>query len=393
MKPIYLDTAASTPLDSAVFKAMRPFLAPINPHQYANASSPHDPGRNVREVIEHSRRKVAHFIMAQPEEIIFTSGGTESINLAIKGLALAREKGHIITSTIEHPSVLETCRSLENKGFSVSYVGVDKNGLVDHTNIAKAIRKDTILISIMYVNNELGTIQPLIEIAKIAHGHNIPFHTDACQAGLLDLNVPKLGVDLMTLNGAKINGPKGVGILYRRQGINLEPLFHGGGQEFGLRSGTENVPAIVGLVKALELMVEKRKKNYQHLQKLQDYFQRQLLKIPKVRLLGHPQQRLPTITTVAFQNIDAEQLVNYLNLKGIYASSGSACASQKVEQSHVLKAIRLPESWGSVRFSLPLTVTTKELAAAAEVVGRIVKSLRDWAEKYPGTGKATTGQK
>ncbi len=377
MKEIYLDTAASTPLDPAVFKAMLPFFAQdqTRAHHYANASSAHDPGRKVKKIIEQSRRRVAEILGAQPEEIIFTSGGTESINLAIKGVAFAQKKGHIITSAIEHPAVLETCRYLGKKGFSVSYVDVDKSGIVDPTNIARAIRKDTILISIMYVNNELGTIQPLTEIAKIAQEHNIPFHTDACQAGMLDLDVQKLGVDLMTLNGAKINGPKGVGILYRRKGINLEPLIHGGGQEFGLRSGTENVSGIVGFAKALELMKEKRK-NYHHLQKLQDYFQQQLLKIPKAQLLGHPQQRLPTITTVAFLNVDAEQLVNYLNLKRIYASSGSACASQKVEQSHVLKAIGLPESWGAVRFSFGMGMTKKELEDVVTMVKQVVEGLR-----------------
>ncbi len=382
MKNIYLDTAASTPLEPAVFKAMLPFLAPgSGDAYYANASSAHDPGRKIKEILEHSRKRVANLLGAQPDEIIFTSGGTESINLAIKGVALAQEnvqalkKKHIITSAIEHPSVLETCRYLGEKGFSVSYVDVDKDGLVNPNRVARAIRKDTILISIMYVNNELGTIQPLPEIARIAHEHHIPFHTDACQAGMLVLNVGKLGVDLLTLNGAKIYGPKGVGILYKRKGINLEPLIHGGGQEFGLRSGTENVSGIVGFAKALELMKEKRK-NYHHLQKLQDYFQQQLLKIPKAQLLGHPQQRLPTITTVAFLNVDAEQLVNYLNLKRIYASSGSACASQKVEQSHVLKAIGLPESWGAVRFSFGIGMTKKELEDVVTMVKQVVEGLR-----------------
>lgn len=379
MKKIYLDTAASTPLEPAVFKAMLPFLAPgSGDAYYANASSAHDPGRKIREILEHSRKRVANLQGAQPDEIIFTSGGTESINLAIKGVALAQGKGHIITSAIEHPSVLETCKYLEKKEFLVSYVDVDKDGLVDPNRVARAIRKDTILISIMYVNNELGTIQPLPEIARIAHEHHIPFHTDACQAGMLNLDVGKLGVDLLTLNGTKIYGPKGIGILYRRRGLLLEPLIHGGGQEFGLRSGTENVSVIVGFAKALELMVEKRKNHelIKKLKKFQNDFIQSLLKIPGTQLLGHPEKRLPTITTVAFQDVDAEQLVNYLNLHGIYASSGSACASQKVEQSQVLKAIGLPESWGAVRFSFGMGMTKKELEYVVKMVKQVVEGLR-----------------
>ncbi len=378
MKLIYLDHASSTPLDPRVLNAMLPYFR----QHYANPSSFHDPGRNVKEVVERCRKKVAEILQAQPEEIIFTSGGTESINLAIKGVALVKGKGHIITSQIEHPAVLETCKYLERRGFTVGYVKVDKSGMINPASVEKAIRKDTILISIMYANNELGTIQPIINIGKIAQRHQIPFHTDACQAGMLELNVQKLKVDLLTLNGAKIYGPKGIGILYQRKGISLEPLIHGGGQEFNLRSGTENVPGIVGFAPALELIQkggEKKggKKETQRLILLRDYFTQNLLNIPGTRLVGHPTRRLPTFVTVAFQDVDAEQLVNYLSLNGIYASSGSACASQNVEQSHVLKAIGLPESWGAVRFSLGNGITKKELDDVAKTVKKIVERLRE----------------
>lgn len=374
MKPIYLDHAAATPLDPRVLKAMLPFLT----KEFGNPSSAHTPGRTAKIALEKAREIVAKILHCLPEEIIFTSGGTESVNLAIKGIAFHKKKGHIITSHIEHAAVLETCKWLEKQGFAVSYLPVDAFGLVAVKTLARAIRKDTILITIHYANNEIGTIQPIKQIAQIAQKHNIPFHSDACQAGSLVLDVQKLGVDLLTLNGGKINGPRGSGILYKKRKIKIEPLFHGGGQEFGLRSGTENVAAAVGFATALKLLQTEALQYHRHIQRQRDYLIKKLLRIPNTKLNGPLHQRLPNNINISFKDIDAEQLVAYLNQENIFVSSGSACHSHTVEVSHVLRALHMAQEFGegSIRISLGKATTHKELDIVVTRIQQIVASLR-----------------
>ena len=373
MKEIYLDAAATTPIHPQVLRTMLPYYQ----LHYANPSSQHAPGQKARQAVEDARKKVSVVLGVTPEEIIFTSGGTESVNLALQGIALAKGKGHIITSQIEHPAVMETCHYLETKGFSVTYLPVDHSGLVSPKDIEKAIRKDTILITIMYANNEIGTIQDLPEFGKISRKHKILFHTDACQAGGLELEVRKLNVDLLSLNGAKIEGPKGIGILYRRSGVLLQPLIYGGGQEFGLRSGTENVPGMVGFAKALELAHQNKEKENKRQILLRDYFIQNVLKsIPQTTLNGHPTKRLPNNINISFAGVEGEILVNYLSLEHIYVSSGSACSSGKIEASPVLKAIGAQHPRSSIRFSLGRDTTKEDLDRAWRVLQKIVESLR-----------------
>lgn len=375
-KEIYLDHASTTYLDSRVTKAMLPYFE----KEFGNPGSLHNLGLRAKSAVDNSKKKIAEILNCLPEEIIFTSGGTESINLAIKGIALAKGKGHIITSQIEHPAVLETCRYLEKKGFSVTYLGVDRFGMISLEELKKSIRPDTILVSIMFANNEIGTIEPVSEIGKICREKRILFHTDACQAGgVLNLDVQKLNLDLMTLNGSKIYGPKGVGILYRKKGIRLEPLIHGGGQEFGLRSGTENVAGIVGFAKALEIAQSEKNSENKRLAGLRDYFITEVLKrIPKSFLNGHPTKRLPNNANISFLNIEGESILLYLNEAGIYVSTGSACSSHKLEISHVLNAIGLKHdaAHGSIRFTLGKKTTKTELDSVLKVLPGIVDSLR-----------------
>ena len=360
-REIYLDYAATTKVDERVEKEMLPYFSKI----FANPAALHTPGLEAKKSIEDARERIAEVIKAEPNEIIFTSGGTESINLAIKGVAFARGKGHIITCKIEHPAVLETCRFLEKNGFSVTYLDVDEDGLVDEEDVEKAIQEDTILVSIMYANNEIGTIQPVGKIGEVARKHNVPFHSDACQAaGALDLDVIKLNADLMTLNASKIYGPKGVGILYKKSSLKIAPLLHGGGQEAAMRSGTENVPGIIGLAKALEIAEEERDRGSRRLTKLRDYFIKKIMeKVPKTFLNGHPTKRLPNNANISFLDVEGESILLYLNEKRIYVSTGSACSSQKLEVSHVLDAIRLKHdaAHGSIRFSLGKNTNKNEL--------------------------------
>ena len=375
-KPIYLDYAAATPLDPVVLKAMQPYFSKI----YANPSSIHDAGKKAKEAVDQARITIAKLIGLQPKEIIFTSGGTESVNLALQGIARQKGKGHIITSQIEHEAVLETCQYLEQHGFTVTYLPVDQEGIISVPALEKSIRKDTILISIIYANNEIGTIQPISAIRKIAQTSNIPFHTDACQAaGALDLNMQHLGVDLLSLNASKMYGPKGIGLLSVRSGIQLTPLIFGGGQEFNLRSGTENVPAIVGFAKALELAVKQQKKENERLISLQNYFIQEIQKrISNTTLNGHPTERLPNNVNILFKGVDNETLLHYLNQQEIYASSGSACTAQEMQPSHVLKAIGMSEkdALSSIRFTLGKYTTEKELQYVLQVLAEIVSSLR-----------------
>jgi cysteine desulfurase len=375
-KTIYLDHAATTYVDLRVKKEMDKCYS----ETYGNPGSLHSVGRDAYELVENSREKIAKILNCRPDEIIFTSGGTESINLAIKGIAFSKGKGHIITSKVEHPAVLDTCRFLEKKGFSVTYLNVDKFGLVNPKDVEKAIKKDTLLISIMYANNEIGTIQPIKEIGKVAKNNKIIFHTDACQAaGALDLDINQLNVDLMTLNGSKIYGPKGVGMLYKSLEIKLEPLMHGGGQEFGLRSGTENVPGMVGFTKALELAQKEKIKETSRLIELRSYLITSVLsKIEKSFLNGHPTKRLPNNVNISFLDVEGESVVLYLDQKGIEVSTGSACSSQKLEISHVLDAIGLihDAAHGSIRFTLGHKTTKQDIDYTVKVLKEIIENLR-----------------
>jgi len=374
--PIYLDHAATTPLASQVLSSMQPFFI----ENYGNPTSYHSLGLNAKQAIYQSRADIAQGLKCDPSEIVFTGGGTEGINLAIKGIALAKKRGHIITSTIEHPAVLETCRYLARQGFEISFINVDKQGIINPKDIEQAIRPDTILVSIMYANNEIGTIQPISRIGKICRSRNIIFHTDACQAaGALDLNVNKLNVDLLTINGSKIYGPKGVGALYIKSGVHLTPLLHGGGQERGLRSGTENTASIVGLSTALSLAQKNQTRENQRLTKLRH----QLItgirnSIPKTILNGHPTKRLPNNANLTFVDIEGESIILHLNEQGIYASTGSACSSRTLEPSHVILALgQSPDvAHGSVRFTLGRDTTAAHIKTTLKALPPIISELR-----------------
>ncbi len=374
---IYLDYAAATP----VRKEARTVTKDAEKY-FANPGSMHDAGKKAKELLENSREKIKKILNAnEKDKIIFASSGTESVNLALKGIAFAhKNKGnHIITSKIEHKAVLETCKYLEQEGFSVTYLDVDKCGRVDPQDVEKAITKKTILVSIMYANNEVGTLQPIKEIAAITKRKKILFHTDACQAGMLDLDVQELTVDLLTLNSNKIYGPKGAGLLYVKEGANIEPLIHGGEQEFGLRSGTENVPAIVGFAKALELAQAEKEEENARLKGLQQYFVKEIQKkILGTVLNGHPIERLSNNVHLSFAGVEAETVLAYLNQKEIYASVGSACTANEIEVSHVLKAMKVPEKLarGSVRFSLGRETKKRDVDKVVKVLAEVITSLR-----------------
>lgn len=372
---IYLDNAATTPVRKEVLLAMEPYFS----EKYGNPSSMHQLGLEANYAVSESREKIANILNCASDEIIFTSGGTESVNFAIKGTAFAHKKGNIITQKTEHHAVLHTCKWLETRGFEITYLNVDKFGLVNLKDVESAIKKDTILVSIMYANNEIGTIQPIKEIADICKRKKVLFHTDACQAaGYSDIDVKKLGIDLMTINGSKIYGPKGVGLLYVKKGVRLTPLIHGGGQEFGLRSGTENVPAIVGFAKALELAQKEKEIESKRLTILRDKLISELLKIPNSRLNGHPTTRLPNNANISFYGVEGESVLLMLNEKGIFASTGSACSARSLEPSHVLLAIGLKHDWahGSIRFSLGQTTSKTDIDHVLRVFPKIISDLR-----------------
>lgn len=385
MKQIYLDHAATTPLDPRVLEAMHPFFSDVS----ANPSSFHTPGLRAKEAVTAARQSIAKVLNAREDEVLFTSGGTESDNLAVVGVVRAqKEKGkHVITSSIEHPAVLEPLMHLQKKGeIELTIVPVDREGMVDPKTVADALRADTVLVSIMMANNEIGTIEPIAEIGREilkwrkAQITPLPyFHTDACQAaGVLDLDVEKLHVDLLTLNGAKIYGPKGVGVLYSRRAIKLEPLVRGGGQEKNFRSGTENVPGIVGIAKALELAQAEKEKENARLTGLRDRLVKGLLTIPKARLNGHLTERLPNNVNISFLDIEGEAAVLYLDAEGIYISTGSACASLSLDPSHVILATGLSyeAAHGSLRFTLGHDTTEKDIDHVINVMPGIVEKLR-----------------
>lgn len=380
MNEIYLDNAATTKVRKEVKDEMLKYFDEI----YGNPGSFHGKGLDAKDAIEDAREKIAKLINCKPKEIIFTGGGTESINFALKGLAKAmKDKGnHIITTKIEHHAVLHTCEYLEKyEGCEVTYLDVDEYGVVNPKDVENAIKENTILISIMYANNEIGTINPISEIGEIARKNNIYFHTDACQAaGYCDLDVEKLNVDMMTVNGSKIYGPKGVGMLYIKTGIQLVPLIHGGGQERNLRSGTENVSGIMGFVKAFELAQSEKEEEVVRLIKLRDKLVNGIIeKIPKVFLNGHPTKRLPNNANVSILDIEGEALILYLNEYGIYTSTGSACTSQTLDPSHVVIATGLPyeAAHGSIRFTLGRETTEDDVNKVLEVLPGIVKILRE----------------
>lgn len=382
---IYLDHAATTPVDPAVLRAMRPFFS----ERFANPSSLHAPGTEAHQAVASARRTIAEFLRGHEDEIVFCSGGTESNNLAIQGIVHAhRERGHhVVTSAIEHPSVLETLERLARRGdIELTVVPVGADGIVAVSDIAKAITERTVLVTVMTANNEIGTIQPIAEIGRAilsyrkAHGTIYPiFHTDACQAtGAMDLDITKLHTDLLTANGTKAYGPKGIGLLFVRRGLKLEPIVFGGGQERGLRSGTENVPGIVGFAKAFELARARREKENARLIILRDRLIEGLLRIPKSRLNGHATERLPNNVNVSFMDIEGEAAVLYLDAKGIYCSTGSACASTSLDPSHVILALGVSyeAAHGSLRFSLGRSTTKEGIDTVIKVMPKVIQRLR-----------------
>ena len=372
---VYLDHAATTPVDEEVLEEMLPYFT----QKYGNASSLHSFGREARDAIERSRERVAELIGAESEEIIFTAGGTESDNIAIKGIAFREGKGHIITSQIEHPAVMATCQHLEKKGFDVTYLPVDKYGMVSPEDVENAIRDDTILITIMHANNEIGTVEPIEEIAKIARENEIVFHTDAVQSvGKIPVNVKRIGMDMLSISAHKIYGPKGVGALYIKKGTKIEAIIHGGGHEKGLRPSTENVPGIVGLGKACELAEKRMEEDMKRMQRLRDKLIKSVLEIEESYLNGHPEKRLPNNAHFRFAAVEGESLILSLDDKGIAGSTGSACSSKKLKPSHVLMAIGLNEvqAHGSLRLTLGRENTEEEIDYVIEVLPPILEKLR-----------------
>ena len=384
MKRVYLDHNATTPTHPEVVKAMLPYFEEV----FGNASSIHQFGQQARKAIDEAREKVAEFIGAKPEEIVFTSGGTESNNLAIKGILYANEsKGkHIITSSIEHHSVLNPCKYLEKKGFKVTYLPVDKYGVIEPEGVKEAISNETILISIMHANNEVGTIESITEIGTIAKEKGIHFHTDAVQSvGKIPVNVNELNVDLLSLSGHKIYGPKGIGALYIRKGTRIQPLIHGGHHEKNRRAGTENVPAIVGLGKAIEIVNETMETGLIHLTNLRNKLCSGIgEKIDHVQLNGHPGKRLPNTLNMSFEFVEGESIILNLDMKGVAVSSGSACTSGSLEPSYVLKAMGVEPAiaQGSIRFSLGKDNTEEDIDYVLEILPEIISRLRAMSPLY-----------
>ena len=374
---IYLDNAATTAVSREVVEVMLPFFT----QAYGNASSVHAVGREAKRAIENARRQVMKSLnAAHPQEIYFTAGGSESDNWAIKAVALQHERGHIITTAIEHHAVLHTCQWLERRGFDVTYLPVDEFGQVTAAQVEKALRPDTILVSVMAANNEVGTIQPIGEIGKLCRERGVLFHTDAVQAvGALPIDVQAMHIDLLSLSGHKLHGPKGVGALYIRKGVRIEPLLHGGAQERGYRAGTENVPGIVGLGKAVEMAYANLADNAARMTALRDQLIQGLMdRVPGARLNGHPTERLPNNVNMSFDGVEGEALLLRLDLVGVAGSSGSACTSGALDPSHVLLALGLTpaEANGALRLTLGTDTTEEEIAAVLDILPPIVEDLR-----------------
>ncbi len=374
-----MDHAATTPTDNEVVKAMEPYFT----QKYGNPNSIHSLGQEAREVVEEARKKIAHLIGTNLSEIIFTGGGTESDNFAIKGIAWANQKkgNHIITSKIEHHAVLHSCQFLEKHGFGVTYLPVDKYGLIDPDDVKKAITEQTILVTIMHANNEIGTIEPIKEIGKVVKEAGIYFHTDSVQtAGHIPIDVNDLGVDMLSMSGHKLYGPNGVGVLYLRKGTRIDSLIDGGSQEKNRRAGTENVAGIVGMGKAAEL-AEKRlvQGEEDKIIKLRDRLIKDIAeKIDHVHLNGHPTERLPGNVNFCFEFIEGESMLLNLDMEGVAASSGSACTSGSLEPSHVLLAIGLPPeiAHGSLRLTLGKDNTEEEVEYVIGILPKIIEKLR-----------------
>ncbi len=379
----YLDHAATTPLDPEVLESMMPFLSGIT----GNPSSVHAVGRIARSASDDARESMARTLACEPQELVITSGGTESDNLAIKGSARAsaRRGRHVVTSAIEHHAVLHSCASLEREGFEVSYVPVDEYGVVSPEDLAASLREDTILVSIMLANNEIGTVQRLSDLARITRDRGIPFHTDAVQAaGHLEIDVDDLGVDLLSLSAHKFYGPRGVGLLYVRDGVELEPLLDGGGQELERRSGTENIAGTVGMARALGMATDRLEHRARREGEMRDMLIEKIAGATgDVVATGHPTRRLPSVASFCFRGIDAESLLINLDLDGIQASSGSACTSGSVIVSHVIQALGLPEAFeaGSLRLSVGDSNTPEEISAAADIIIAHIVRLRGIAQE------------
>lgn len=390
MEKIYLDNAATTPVRKEVVDAMLPYFT----ESFGNPSSVYQIAQMNKKAIDDARETIANALGAKANEIFFTSGGSEADNWALKGIAYANKaKGnHIITTKIEHHAVLHTCEFLEKNGFEVTYLDVDEYGMVHPEEVEKAIKDTTILISIMYANNEIGTINPIKEIGAIAKAHKIPFHTDAVQAvGQVRIDVNEQNIDLLSLSGHKINGPKGMGVLYIRRGLKIENLIHGGAQERGRRAGTENVPGIVGLAKAMELAYTDFDAKIEKMTKLRDKLIHGILEaIPYTKLNGHPTMRLANNSNIGVQYVEGESLLLLLDMNGIAGSSGSACTSGSLDPSHVLLAIGIPheKAHGSIRFTLGSQNTEEEIDKVIEVMPGIVQRMRDMSPLWEEVVKA-----
>ena len=384
MRSIYLDHNATTPVHSEVLEEMLPYLK----EKFGNASSIHSFGREAKVGLEYAREKVAKLFNCAPSEIYFTSGGTESDNLAIKGVAFAnRRKGkHIITSSIEHHAVLESCKYLQKEGFEITFLPVDKYGFVDPDEFGKNIRNDTILVSIMHTNNEIGTIQPLNELANITKEKGVYFHTDAVQsAGKIPLDTEKIPIDLASISGHKIYGPKGVGAIYIRKGVRITPLAHGGHHERSRRAGTENIPGIVGLGKAAEIALRDMEDQYRHLKSLTEAFFKKLQeKIVDISLNGHSEKRIPSTLNISFKGVEGESIILSLDMKGVAVASGSACTSGSLEPSHVLSALGIDPAiaQSSIRFSFGRGNTMEDVDYVCEVLPEIIERLRSMSPIY-----------
>jgi cysteine desulfurase len=384
MRKVYLDNNATTAVAPEVFEAMKPYFL----DDYGNASSIHRYGQRARAAIEANREQLAHLLNARPSEIVFTSGGTESDNQSLFGIvgASKSEAKHVITTTIEHSAVLHTAKELEKRGVRVTYAPVGSSGVVDPADVEKAIVPDTVLISVMHANNELGTIQPLEEIGRIAREHDIYFHTDAVQSvGKIPVDVESLGVDLLSLSAHKLHGPKGVGALYVRKGTILRPLMYGGHHERDRRPGTENVPGIVGLGKAAELAGEHLVEEMERVGALRDRLEEGILSsVPLSTVSGDGSRRLPTTSNISFDFIEGEGFVIAMDLKGVACSTGAACSSGSIEPSHVLTAIgrKNEQARSSIRFSLGRFNTSEDVDYALEVLPRVVEQLRSLSPHY-----------
>ena len=376
---VYLDHNASTPVHPEVVAEMLPYFGDV----YGNPSSVHGFGRDARAAVDAARDRVGAFLRVRPDELVFTSGGTESDNFGVKGLALARGRGHVITSKVEHHAVLRSAQALEAQGFAVSYLPVDQYGMVDPDDVRRALRPDTIAISIMHANSEVGTIQPVRAIGALARAASVPFHVDAVQTfGKVEIDVDAMNIDALSFSGHKIYGPKGIAGLYIRRGTKMVSIQHGGEHERRRRAGTENVPGIVGLGKAVEIRARDMKAEAERVSALRDRMWEGIrARVPDVRLNGHPTERLPGTANICYRNVESESIVLALDLKGIAVSAGSACTAGSVEPSHVLVAMGVPLDWamGAVRSSLGRSTTAEDVdyvvASVTEAVRRIRQAM------------------